>query len=92
MSGSLRLIDAAVSSRHPMAQGRSDYAPRQSRSQEAQDGCGNTLALRTTASLSLPWGDKVSLPRCGYALTVYQMNMDAERTLSSGPLFVDTYA
>jgi hypothetical protein len=90
MSGSLREIDITVPARRLLPLPRRYSMP--SEVAEVPDPRERTdkPAFRTTESLAS--GKGVALPRFMHALDVYQQNMDAQRTLLAGPLFIDTYA
>lgn len=93
MPGSLREIDITVPRvpaiwRSPAAR-RDAVAVVHAETAELREGTDKPV-YRMTESLATSKG--VTLPRFGHAIDVYRQNMNAERTLRSGPLFVDTYA
>jgi hypothetical protein len=47
---------------------------------------------RYEASEILASGKRIKLPHPRWAIDLYRKNIDARRTLFSGPFFVDTYA
>jgi hypothetical protein len=90
MAGSLREIDITVPARRSLPQvRRNDLLPRPHKANEVRE-MADKPSFRPTENLAS--GKGVALPRFRHALDVYQQNMDARRTLLSGPFFVDTYA
>jgi len=94
MSGSLRVIDITVPAARLSPQVRRDAVSlRSSEMVQAYERSDTpAVAYRATESLGLASARSADLPRFGHALDLYRQNMDARRTLSAGPLFVDTYA
>ena len=90
MSGSLRVIDITGSQGQLSPYLRRDFLVPKNDGLPRFKAPAEEVALRATESLAS--GPLADLSRFGRALDLYRQNMDARRTLLTGPLFIDTYA